>query len=264
VTRLIRAELRKFMTTRLWWGMLIPVVVISAGLSALIAALAGHGPAQGGVPALDDPATVRSVYTAGLSTVYLFTLAIGVIAMAGEFRHQTMTATVLASPRRWRVVVAKLVAMVIVGGGYGLVSALAGVIVAAPIVAARGSSPRLLTDGVPRTLALAVLAVALWAIVGLGMGTLMRNQVVALLVSVGVAWIGEAILQIVLALLHWTAVLKFLPSMATGALVAPATATGTGLDIHYLPWWGGALVLLGYAAVSGGLGAALVLRRDIS
>jgi ABC-type transport system involved in multi-copper enzyme maturation permease subunit len=263
MSRLIRAELLKIFTTRLWWGLLIAVVAASALFAGLSAGLAGMGPDGQETPAASDPATVRSTYTAGLGISYLITLALGIIAMSGESRHQTMTATVLASPRRIRIVVAKLAALTIAGAGYGTATALAGVAVGAPIIMLRGGSARLFSDGVPGAMALAVLAVALWAVLGLGIGTLIRNQVVALLVAIGIAWLAEPLLSLALNALKWGFVAKYLPSSATSALVSPSGTSG-GLRFEYLPWWGGALMLLGYAAVSGTLGAALTLRRDIT
>lgn len=262
--RLIRAELMKFFTTRLWWGLLIGVVLSSALFAAVTAGLAGRGGAQGGASAgVTDPAVVRSAYTAGLGVSYLFALAIGILVMAGEVRHQTMTATVLATPRRSRIVAAKLGALVIVGAGYGIATVLAGLVVGAPIIMARGGAARLTSDGIPRALLLAILAVALWTILGLGIGTLIRNQVVALLVAIGVAWLAEPLLSFALQALHWGSVARFLPTTATSALVSPPADAG-GVSLTYLSWWAGTLVLLGYAAISGGLGAVLTLRRDIT
>lgn len=259
--RLVRAELVKVATTRLWWGLLIGVVLGSALLSGSIAALAGQGVQDG--PTVHDPAMVRALYTQGLDIARLITLAFGIIVMAGEFRHQTMTSTALAAPHRLRIMLAKLAAVVLAGLGYGIVSVTTSVLAAAPVVVARGGDARLTSDGVPRALLLAVLAVALWAVIGLGVGTLIRNQIVALLVSIGVAWMLEPIIVFVLNLVHWGAAAKYFPSAATSALVTPPTEN-SGFTSTYLPWWGGALVLLAYAAVSGALGAGLTLRRDIT
>lgn len=263
MSRLIRAELLKIFTTRLWWGLLIGVVAGTAINTGIIAAIAGRGAQAGGVPGVDDPAVVRSVYTAGIGVTYLITLALGIIAMAGEHRHQTMAATALASPRRERIVLAKLAALVVAGAGYGVASVLTALLLGVPIIMARGGSARLVSDGVPRALALDVLAVALWGVLGLGIGTLIRNQVVALLVAIGIAWLAEPLLSLLLNAVGWGLVAKYLPSSATSALVSPSAADG-GFTMALLPWWGGALVLLGYALVSGALGAALTLRRDIT
>lgn len=261
--RLVRSEVRKVMTTRLWWGLLIGVVATSILGSALAASLAGMSSNGTRMPGVNDPAVVRQTYTAGLSFGYLIALALGIITMSGEYRHQTITATVLASPRRHRIVLAKLGALTVFGVGYGLAAVLTGLAVGIPIILGRGGSARLLSDDVPRALVLAVLAVVLWAILGLGVGTLIRNQIVALLVAIGVAWLAEPLLTVALNLLHAGSVARFMPTAATSALVTPNTSAG-GITQSFLPWWGGALVLLGYAAISGALGAAITLRRDIS
>jgi ABC-type transport system involved in multi-copper enzyme maturation permease subunit len=263
VTRLVHAELRKLLTTRLWWGLALGVALASAAFATLSGFTAGIDTGAGATPGVDDPATVRGIYTAGLGVAYLFALALGVIGMAGEYRHRTISATLLGSPRRVRVVVAKLVALSLAGIGYGAVTVASGMVVGVPILLAKGADLRLTSDGIPRALVLAVLAVALWAVLGLGIGTLIRNQVVALLVAIGVAWIAEPLLALALNALDVGSVARFLPTQATTALVTPPSNAGT-FSLEYLPWWGGALVLLGYAAASGAVGAALTLRRDVT
>lgn len=265
MTRLVRSELIKLFSTRLWWGLLVGVVLSSAAFAALLSLTAGQdlgpGAPTGGI---DDPSTARTVYTAGISVAYLFALALGVIVMAGEFRHQTMTATALAVPHRARIVVAKLAAVTVVGAGYGVATVLTGVLVGAPILAARGGEALPSDVGaLVRALLLAVLAIGLWAVIGLGVGTLIRNQVLALMLAIGLAWFAEPLIGLGLNAADLGEVARFLPSMATSALVEPSTGGG-GFTFDLLPWWGAALVLLGYALVSGGLGTLLTLRRDIT
>lgn len=258
---LVRAELRKLFTTRSWWGMLIGVAVVSVGFALLIGLIAGD-PNGGGLAGVEDPATVRTIYTAGISTTYLFSLAAGILAMAGEWRHQTISATFLASPHRARVVLAKIAGLVVLGGLYGLTSVASGVLAGAPVISARGGQLRLLSDQVPRSLALGVLAVALWGLFGLGIATLIRNQVAALLLSIGVAWIVQPILSLVLTEgLDHPGIAAYLPSEATSAMLSPDTGSS---NAQLLAWWGGALVMLAYAAIFAAVGAALTLRRDVT
>ena len=82
--RVVRAELRKLLTTRLWWGLLVGLLVASVVGVLATASLAGRDLQGSGtaVPPLTDPATVRAVYGAGVQTAYLCSLALGVIAMA--------------------------------------------------------------------------------------------------------------------------------------------------------------------------------------
>jgi ABC-type transport system involved in multi-copper enzyme maturation permease subunit len=263
--RVVRAELRKLLTTRLWWGLLVGLLGASVVGVVATAALAGRDLQGSGaaVPPLSDPATVRAVYGAGVQTAYLCALALGVIAMAGEFRHRTITATLLGEPRRGRLVAAKAVALFAVALGYGVANAVVSVGVGAAVITVRGAEPMLFGDGVPRAVALAVLAVALWALIGFGVGTLIRNQVLALFAAIGVASLADPLLGLLLNVLHAGDAARFLPSQATAALLTPPTTAG-GVTSTFLPWWGGALVLLGYAAVSAAIGAAVTLRRDIT
>ena len=65
---LVRAEVRKFFTTRSWWGMAIGVAVVSAGFALLMFFLLPGmplGPGQA-APSLDDPGIIRTIYTLSL------------------------------------------------------------------------------------------------------------------------------------------------------------------------------------------------------
>ena len=261
----LRAELRKFFTTRMWWGMAIPVFTIAAGLAALVALLVAGSPAGGpGTPAapqLDDPVMVRSVYTGGLGVSYLLTLAIGVMAIGSEYRHKTITGTFLATPKRSVVMLAKTVALLVIGGFYGLLSLAGSVSVGASIIAIRGYSP-FPDSSVWRTLALSLLVLGLWALIGLGAGILIPNQVAALLIAIGVAWIVEPIVGMILSFQSWgQGVAKFFPSAASTSMVG---AFGQNPDAPMLSWWAGALVLAAYAVGMAGVGTVLTLRRDVT
>ncbi len=261
----LRAELRKFFTTRMWWGMAIPVFALAAGLAALFALLVAGSPAGGPgtppAPELSDPSMVRSVYTAGLSISYLLTLSIGVMAIGAEYRHKTITGTFLATPKRSLVMLAKIVALLVIGGFYGLVSLLGSVSVGASVIAIKGFSP-FPDASVWRTLGLSLLVLGLWALIGLGAGILIPNQVAALLISIGVAWIVEPIVGMILSFQSWgQGVAKFFPSAATTSMVG---SFGQNPDAPMLSWWAGALVLAAYAFVMAGVGTGLTLRRDVT
>ena len=199
----VRAELLKFRSTRLWWGMAIGIVVSAAAFSLLFALLytsesimeeAGGGGPFGGIPVGDDVQIANSVYTAGLSVGYLLMLVIGVVQIGAEYRHKTISGTFLATPDRVRVMGAKVLALIVIGGGYGVLSLLGSVSVGALTLQLRGADPFPSSGEIVRTLALSLLVLGLWALIGLGAGILIPNQVAALLIAVGVAWIVEPIL----------------------------------------------------------------------
>ena len=263
----VRAELRKFFTTRLWWGMAIAMLLSGAAFAVLFAFFftsdAAQGP-QGGVVPSTDAAIAKAVFTGGLQVGYLLTLAIGVLTIGSEYRHQTITATFLAIPRRGRVMAAKVAALLVVGAFYGVLS-LAGAVGAGGLVlASKGIAP-FADPSIWRTLALSLLVLGLWALIGLGAGILIPNQIAALLISIAVAWIVEPVLSLVLALTEWgKSISPYLPSRATSAMVEATSGGFDGQPIDQLSWWAGALVLIAYAVVMAGLGTWRTLRSDIS
>jgi ABC-type transport system involved in multi-copper enzyme maturation permease subunit len=267
MTAAVRAELRKLFTTRLWWGMAIAILVCGAAFAVLFAFVltsdAVQGPQAGAIPQT-DASIARSVFTGGLQIGYLLTLSIGVLTIGSEYRHQTITATFLAMPRRGRVMAAKVVSLLAIGVLYGLLS-LAGAVGAGTLVlTSKGISP-FADSSIWRTLALSLLVLGLWALIGLGAGILIPNQVAALLISVAVAWIVEPLLGLVLALTDWGKnVTPYLPSRATSAMLDTTAGGFDGQPVDQLGWWAGALVLMAYAAVMAGLGTWRTLRADIT
>ena len=259
---LVRSELAKVTSTRLWWGLLIGVGVYAGIQSGVTAGFAGLSPGAGqpASPGLDTAAGLRSVYaTSAFTGAYVFALVIGVTGMTQEFRYQTATPTFLLTPRRSRVVVAKAAAHLVVGFGYGLVATVVAFLVGGTVVALRGYDLGLGASGLWRAVALGVLAVALWTLVGIGVGTLIRNQVAAILVAVAVTFLVEPLVSFGLGAAGLDDVAKFTPSSASTAMTGASSTF-----ITLLPWWAGALVLLAYAAVFAAVGIALTVRRDVT
>lgn len=262
MTALIRSELYKIRSTRLWWGMLLGVIAF-AGLSALGTAATAGTAASGGAPAspgLETPEAIRTVYAGSMfGGSYIFAMILGITGMTGEYRYRTITPTFLAAPRRWPVVLAKMVAHL----GYGLIYAAAGLVAALVVggitIMARGEDLGFGADRLWSSVALAGVAVAVWTLMGIGIGTLIRNQVAAILIAVFVTFLIEPLATFLLAAVDLDAVVKWLPTNASAALTSP------GSDfLDYLSWWAGGLVLLGYAVVFAGLGMRISLRRDIT
>lgn len=262
MTGLVRSELRKVTTTRLWWGMLIGLVLFTTVQAVAVAATAGTSPGAGQppTPGLGTAEAIRSVYAGSLFTgSYIFALVLGITGMTGEYRYQTITPTFLVTPRRGRVVVAKMVAHLLVGAGYALAALLVALVAGGITVAVRGAGLGYGADGLWRAVALAVLAVSLWTLLGIGIGTLVRNQVAAILTAVAVTFLVEPLATFLLAAVDLDVVVKWLPTNASAALTSPGEAF-----LDYLDWWAGGLVLLGYATVFGLLGLLLSVRRDVS
>ncbi len=262
----VRSELRKFFTTRLWWGMAIAVFVSAAAFSVLFGFVvnnpgAGGGPGGGQIVG-DDTQVANTVYTAGISVGYLLLMTIGILTIGAEFRHKTISATLLATPRRTRAMLAKVLALLVIGVLYGLLS-LVGSVGVGSIVLRVIDQPPFPSSEVWRTLALSLLVLALWALIGLGIGILIPNQVAALFIGIAVAWIVEPLLGLLLTIWDFSRenLAPFLPTSATNAAL---NAVSQNPEEVRLEWWGGALVLLAYAVVLAGLGVWRTTRQDIT
>lgn len=257
------AELRKLATTRLWWIMALCVLVLGGGYAALYAAAALlTGEAGGPAEPFRDPGTLLSVYNGGNTLTRILALVVGVLAMGGEYRHNTMATSYLAVPRRGRVVGAKAVALVAYGLLYGLVSVGVGVVVAVAFVIWQDGSLFLDRADTWRSLVLGVASIALWTLIGMGIGTLIRSMIVAMLVGIGFAYILEPLLTVVFFVQTWNVPLNLMPSGATNAML------GITSPLLFAPpdpwfWWAGLLVLAGWCLLPAGIGALITVRRDV-
>ncbi|CAM5250559.1 ABC transporter permease [Streptomyces badius] len=133
---LLRSEVLKLTTTRLWWILLLAVVACGAGFTALIV--------FGGLNAPRSPLSFGAAgdavpaYNLPVALAYVFPLAIGVITVTQEYHARTISATLLAEPRRARVYGAKLVVGLGTAFVYGAVAVLSGALVAAALLAGHG------------------------------------------------------------------------------------------------------------------------------
>jgi len=248
---LIRAEMLKLRTTRSFWGYVassLAFVPVSIWLAIVTAGLEGSP-----VPVLDSSEGLRNVMSAASSGAQLL-LLIGILVMAGEFRHNTVTSTFLISPDRKRVVGAKLAAAGLVGVGVAIPASLLTPAIALPLLGAMHVDVSLLSSDVVLPLLGAITVTALSPMVGIGIGALLRNQTVA--VTITLVWI---LLVETILVGFAPEVGRWLPGGAASALSGVATAEG-GL----LPLWGAALLFAGYGLAFAAAGTRFVIRRDIS
>jgi ABC-2 type transport system permease protein len=288
--RLTFAELRKVRTTNLWW------ILALCGLVALALAMLLNGvqgyfeinsirnptdgsspfPVEGGLTGAQEAAAAR-FFTSGSYFGQLIVLLLGALLVTNEFAHQTATSTFLTTPRRSKVVLAKLTAGVGVAAAAWLVTTVLSLIAGSIFFSAIGEPNSLGAWSVLRSILMNLLAYALWAVVGVGFGALLKNQIAAVIVTTAGYVIGTQLVQLVFFLLYmfvvkdtWVLQLMVLaPSVASEVMVSAGRMlfgnnSETGAFIYGPPWWVGALVLIGYGVVTGVIGTALLRRRDIS
>lgn len=238
------SEVRKMRSTRTNLGLLtgmVAVVLLTVLLNGLTT-----GPAYLG--SHDNQHALLSVGTSGA----LFAALIGVMTITGEFRHGTIRPTFVVTPRRGRVVVAKVVASLLMGIAFGVLAIGLSFGVGYSILAARGIPLELEGDHILLLVLGSLGMTALWAALGVGFGAVTRNQVFAIIGLIVWVIIVDNLLRGLLP-----AVGQFTPTAASASLTAdPAD--------HLLSPLAGGLVLLAYVAALVGVGTLIVSRRDVT
>jgi ABC-2 type transport system permease protein len=250
MTRLIRAEWTKLFTTRVWLGLLLGACVMVGGFAALLTGFAGND--ESGLPPVGTPQFEQVALAQATNATVLF-LILGIIGMTQEYRHRTATPTFLAEPRRWRVVVAKLIAYAAIAVPFALVLLAVNLLVVGIYAGARGAAPSLTDDNV-EVLATSGLALVIYALIGVGIGALLRNQVGAIVGGLVYLFVVEPVIASIPAT---SGAYKWMPGGALEAM----TATFQGTDL--LGAWQGGLLLVGYGLVAALLGTLLAVRRDV-
>jgi ABC-2 type transport system permease protein len=247
VRSLIRAELLKQRTTPAFRAVFAAVPVLAVLVTVAVYGAAGR---QG-----NDPLSPESlVHAAGApaSVVTMLALLLGVVGMAGEYRHRTITSTFLAAPRRGRVVLAKVAAHALTAAAMAAVTVAVSLAVAVPWLVRAGVP--LTEGGEAAGLAVAlIVSTVLHAGLGVAAGALVRNQTAA--VGAVLVWVlkGEDLLVTLPGL---SGIGDWLPATLAEGLVRAGASTPS-------PWLATA-VLVAYLGALAFLGARLSLSRDVT
>lgn len=246
----LRAELLKQRSTRTNLGLL------SAMLGFVLLAVLLHGFALPAEHLETTSEQLALVVGWGEKLGVLFAGLLGAMSLTSEIRHGTIRPTFLVTPQRPRVVAAKVVAGMLFGAGFGLVATALAVGAGSAAVATRGIDNQLDAGAGTMLLAGGIVAAALWAAIGVGLGAVVRDQVPAL---IGIcAWL-LLIEGLLLGDLFEAVgdVSRFAPGAAAAAI--------SGQEPDKLLGPAVALVLLAlYAATAAVAGAVATARRDVA
>ena len=247
MNRLIRAELLKQRTTPVF---LLAFAAVPAVASLVTLAVYGAAGRQGNDPL--GPDSLVQALGAPASVLTLMALLLGIVGMAGEYRHQSITNTLLAAPRRRDVVLAKLAAHTIAGAAMAALSLAVSAAVAVPWLMSADVAVGL--DG--RVVGIAagmIFSTALHAALGVAIGALLRNQTAA--VAAVLVWL-LALEGILANVLRSAAVLDWLPGALAAALV--------GAGPEGVPAWAAAVGMTAYVAGFSALASRYVVSRDVT
>jgi ABC-type transport system involved in multi-copper enzyme maturation permease subunit len=247
VTAYLQAELLKLRTTRTF----VALTSVAVGISIVIVVL---------VTTISEPteeSVLTDVFTADLSSLFILVLA--VIGITGEWRHRTITSSLLAAPDRVRFLAAKTLAFAAAGAVLSVLITIAISIVGYIILTARDlPTPELgeLLEQLGRNAAIAVLLGAF----GVGAGAIVRNQIVAIVGLLVFSFIVEPTLVNLVPDVGRYGPFGALPTAIQGV---PAEDVGLG-DVDLLAPGISLLVMFVWIGGAFAIGAWLLRRRDLT
>lgn len=240
MTTLLSAELLKLRTTRTFAALAGVAVGIALVLTVLVGILTE--------PKQDE--VLRDVFANDTSSVFILILAL--VGITGEWRHRTITSSLLAAPDRVRFLASKTLAFAAAGVVLSLLISLSVGAVGFTIMSVRDLPTPELGEWAALIGRSAAVAALLGAF-GVCVGALVRNQAVAIVGVLATAFMVEP------------ALLGLLPEVGRfGPLLALPGSLGSVEDDPELLAPGlAALAMLGWIALTYVAGAALLRRRDL-
>jgi len=223
------------------------ILALTAGVGATVA---------GALAATSTTATLTAseLFIYPLPLVATLAIVTGILMFTAEAQHGTLAVTLTARPARWVTVFAKTVMATAVGAAYGVAAMAAGFGGAVAGGAAVGDGSAMVSRAL-----WALLYIAVAAVIGLGVGMIVRHSAGA-----------------ISGLLMWSFVIEtlFAPALPEGVLHALPFSAGYRLldagadfkapvviaDELSRPMY--ALIFAGYAVVSLTIGTVLLARRD--
>ncbi|WP_327006185.1 ABC transporter permease [Dactylosporangium sp. NBC_01737] len=308
MTRLIRSELLKLRTTNMWWIFLLTSLVFTAlalwiNLEQTDSELTNNYTAypQGDPPpGLTDEQKAEfeasqrqyeqeeadrvakahaagqlakyaaNVYTSGQFFGLLLVMLLAILVITNEFYHQTATATFLATPKRTKVITAKLITSALAGVLFWLITTAISIGVGVLYFGAKDLTNSLGHWTAQQSILLNLLVYVLWAVFGIGIGVLIRSQIGATITAAVLYTVGTWAAIIVLTLIHELVIKEdwvlesavYIPPLASSHVVGGLAAQLGDTDLP--PRWAGAVVLIAWAVILGTVGTLITRKRDIA
>jgi ABC-2 type transport system permease protein len=240
--RLVYAELLKIRTAP-WTSVTLFLALIA------IVVLGASGIANDARDGFVDDPEADIIDMVGIATI--FTLILGILVVTWDYRHGTITQTFLASPRRERVVAAKLATTVVLSALLLLVAMALALFVAKIWLGDQFSLTEENWEQARRIVAAGVL----WGILGLGLGATLQTQVGALISALIWFLVVEFIL-VGLGSRIWN-IGHYLPGQALSKFASVA-------EPEHLTRTEAGLLAVAYAIGLAALGTLSMLRRDVA
>jgi ABC-2 type transport system permease protein len=251
VTALIHAELLKLRTRA---ATLLLLAALAVAVLTVVTNVPKAGVDHSSFP-LQDPNLLAGLVGIGFAVPEVFIVLLGCVAFTQEFRYGTVTATYLGEPRRGRVLVAKWLTLALASVVVTAASIAVCLPIGAEVIRARGGDVSF-----PwrfwQTIGAGLVVMAVYAVIGVAVGALIRNQIVAV---VGVLVWMLVVEQLIVP--TYPVAGRWMPGGALDAWLQLGPALN--LNGRLLPAPLGGLLLLGYAVSAATTARSLCLRRDV-
>ncbi|BEL06565.1 hypothetical protein Q0Z83_047560 [Actinoplanes sichuanensis] len=246
--RVTRAEWGKLIVLRSTWAVLAAAAVITVGL-----AIAININVYRTAGAEVSPRALTAQTFLGVDVISLILGVFGVLMITGEFGSGLIRATFAAVPRRVPVLLAKAVALILVAFPVTLSACMVALLAGQALVPAGQHA-----DIPIRALLGAAAAPVVLALIGLGIGALIRHTAAAITVYVLSMLVLPAILQPTLPEHLADDVVRYVPVAAAQALYA----VDSGNPFQMLAPGPAALTVLTWIVLILAAGGAMLWRRD--
>ncbi len=261
----LRYESIRLRSVRATW-----VLILAAMASAALVAEIVAREIVRGQEFMSDPETVVSLLTGSsgvgpLSFPALFAGLIGVAALGTEYRHGLMQSTLTAIPRRGVLLTAKLLVVAVFAALTAALSVGAAFAVGRAEIGSAFGTGMLTAGDTERALGGFVALVVLTALLGVGLGALLRSATAAAVVLVALPALIEP-----LAIWALTGpgsgtgddIAAHLPFTAGAQMVNLPGGDGPGFDLVALGAMAGGLTFLAFVLTTTAVSTAVFARRD--
>ncbi|MGC9220041.1 MAG: ABC transporter permease subunit [Solirubrobacteraceae bacterium] len=253
LTRVIRSEWTKLWSLRSTRWSLLLAFVAQAGIGPLAAAITMAHWGQQGHLEIFNPID-RSLR--GWTLAQLAVAVLGVMVVSGEYATGMIRSSLLAVPRRWPVLLAKIVVFAAVTLVLMLVAALIGFYVSQAIFTQHHVNVTLAAPNAARAVVETALFTTFTGMFCIGLAAIIRRTAGGIAAFVALFFVLPGIT----GLLPTSTVNAINPYLPT-TIASTMTSAVTG-GPHTFSAWGSGALLAGYAVAANLIGAALLLRRD--
>ena len=250
----LRSEWTKLRSVRSTFWALTVTVVLGVGLGAAISAATAHGYAKSSASSkLSWDPTAVSLDGIGIATLAIAVL--GVLFISSEYSSGMIRTSLIAVPRRGRVLAAKSLVFAVVTFVVGEVTSFTAFFVGQALISGHAPHAALGDPGVARAVVGAGLALTALAVLSVAAGALLRHPAAGIACMVAVLFVLPGIAQALPD--SWrNPVTEYWPTQAGGQIAVVHVAANS-----LQPWTGFGVMCL-FVAVVYAIAWALLDRRD--